>query len=127
MQKTIVVFEDMRELYLQYTKIAEEYGVECIICTNINEVTQDFLQRHFADETPLVVIVDGRILGSSEEPNTIPIVRAIREIGYNGLMIAGSQNERFNRILMRAGCDEELEIKSDGLRRVEKILSQSTS
>jgi hypothetical protein len=57
----------------------------------------------FDENTDVVVVVMDACLGFNNEPNSIPVVKHIRETGYAGDIIANSS--AFNKTLMTAGCN----------------------
>jgi len=69
-----------------------------------------------------VVIMDACVPG--DEPNAQILVREIRKT-FKGPMIAMSSMEKFRKVLLAAGCDYEVEEKSQAAEKVFELLGIS--
>ena len=61
--------------------------------------------RMFDENTDVAVVVMDACLSSGSMPNSMPVVKHIREAGYTGDIIANSSS--FNRTLKAVGCNLE--------------------
>lgn len=122
--KKVIIFEDHERVLQVYRELADDLeSVTFIFCTNVIDATPGFLRQHFeAEEHPAVVVMDACLPGDT--PNTIPLVRAIRQMGYSGPLVAVSSDDHYNQLLCQVGCDHALESKAEGLRYICQILGQ---
>ncbi len=98
----LLAVEDGKDVQQRFRWSADEFGglIELDQALNITVAKDKF------DETWQglnLITMDACVPGTV--PNTMDLVRYMRQTGYKGSIIAASSEEAHNMLLMRAGCD----------------------
>ena len=114
MRKKILIVEDDETVQLAWKGL--------LLATTLLEVIQAFsieeAEKVFNENSDLSAIaVDACVPGT--EPNTIDMVRQFRKT-FTGPMIAVSNWDNFNKILMSAGCNYKTE-KGKLVQKIKQI------
>ncbi|KKR53746.1 MAG: hypothetical protein UT90_C0005G0053 [Parcubacteria group bacterium GW2011_GWA1_40_21] len=111
MRKKILIIEDSADRQEEWKELLNKYPINIIQAFSLEEA-----ERAFNDNPDLsAVAVDACVPGN--EPNTMELARKMRNSFTDRPMIAISNVEDFNDILMSAGCD----YKTDKFKFVQKI------
>ena len=110
MKKKILIIEDNRDRQEEWKELLTDYPVKIIQAFSIEEAEKEFNKNLDLD----AIVVDACVPGS--DPNTIRIVESFR-ISFRHPMVAVSNRNDFNDMLISAGCDH----KSEKHKLVEKI------
>lgn len=100
MKTKILVFEDDSRVTDRYQERLAGEPVE-IICAQLPGEAMECYEEH--KDTVDIIVMDACL--ADNKPDTIPLVRHIRESGFTGHMIANSSEALFNHELIKAGCD----------------------
>lgn len=100
MKTKILVIEDDPWVTDRYQERLAEESVEIIIAQLPFEAMECYEEHKGTID---IIVMDACL--SDHKPDTIPLVRHIRESGFTGHIIANSAEVLFNRELIKAGCD----------------------
>ncbi len=114
--KKVLIVEDSHGYYSRYRSDLEDLTseVQMLLAWKISQAWELFSQNSDLD----VIIVDACM--HSQEPDTMPLVKKIREAGYKGHIVANSNSSKNNKVLLEAGCN--LEFAGDKTEMVDQLL-----
>lgn len=98
--RTILVVEDSADWHRIYRRSFGNLGT-VVIATTREEAERLFTEHR---DSLALVIMDA-CLTEDGGPDTMLIVRKMRESGYTGIIIGASSIDEYNKLLMEAGCD----------------------
>ena len=98
--KKILLIEDEEAFYISLNFVFKK-KTNFLHASTLDEAKKIFNENPDID----LIMVDG-CLNPNGELDTPPFVKMARENGFKGKMIAMSSSEKFNKILIEAGCDE---------------------
>lgn len=99
--KHVLVIEDEAIIILDWQNSLKRLPIQLTPAVSLEEAERLFPIKENWD----AIVVDGCLGGDNF--NTEALVRAIRERGYTGPMIAASKSPDIRKLLISAGCDEE--------------------
>ncbi len=105
-------YDELFKLNLKGTKI------EVLSAKTLEEAAELFKQ--YADNTS-IVIMDACII--EKTPNTMNLIKEIIKSGFTGPIVASSNNEEYNEILVAAGATHSTE-KSEMIKFAIKLLKE---
>ena len=115
MNKKILIIEDRMDIQKEWKDSLAEYPVEIISAYSVVGAKIAFNSNNDLD----IIAVDACVPGS--EPNTMEIVKNFRTL-FRGPMIAISNRDDFNNLLVSAGCDHKTE-KYKLFEKIKEILN----
>ena len=96
--KKVLIIEDMPRFYQVYS---EDLDNEVLVL--VARDSESALSHLSANPDIAIIVMDACL--KSEMPDTIDLTKEIRALGYKGPMIANSNSDKYNKLLMSAGCD----------------------
>src|SRR3989338_8254380 len=114
--KKVLIVEDSYAYYSRYISDLEdlEGTVRMLLARGLTDAWRLFSENTDVDE----IVMDACV--HSQEPDTMPLVKRIREAGYSGHIIANSNSSRNNKVLLEVGCN--IEFRGDKIEMVDQLL-----
>ena len=100
----VLIIEDKEEWQEKYRRGLPSV-VEIVGATNLKDANVAIAQLATGIATFDAIVVDACLRG--DDPDTLHLVERLRAIGFTGPIIAGSNSEYYNSVLMHAGCTHE--------------------
>jgi len=110
----VLIIEDQKRAHLEY-----EYGLRNLVQI-LSAFTIEEGRKIYKENPDLwLIVMDACVPGG--DPNTLDLTREIRKSFIGRPMIAASMSEKFQDLLIEAGCDHKAD-KSQVVDKIKELL-----
>lgn len=98
-----------------------------IVCVNTIGKAEDVFLNHLAGEITILLLITDACIQGNQKPNTTALIRAAKDDGFTGPIIAISPIENFRNTMKEAGCTYTTSTKTEAKLIAAELLKKDIS